>query len=238
MKSTHFQFALSELNLNVSQIESVMGYKQGESQETISDLISEVLKETEVICNIKAEYRILSGIHFNDTEKTIEINHLVFQIKKIVYGLIKKSDSIAVFLCTAGEGIGIRSKKAMKEGDLLTGYIYDVIGSEIVESAVDSMQNELEKTVISSGKKITNRYSPGYCGWDVAEQHKLFELVPSNFCGIRLTESALMDPIKSVSGIIGIGENVRFNPYTCNLCDIKTCIYRNVREKMKPKIKF
>lgn len=238
MKSTHFQFALSELNLNVSQIESVMGYKQGESQETISDLISEALKEMEAICNIKAEYRILSGIHFNDTEKTIEINHLVFQIKKIVYGLIKKSDSIAVFLCTAGEGIGIRCKKAMKAGDLLTGYIYDVIGSEIVESAADLMQNELEKTVISSGKKITNRYSPGYCGWDVAEQHKLFQLVPSNFCGIRLTESALMDPIKSVSGIIGIGENVRFNPYTCNLCDIKTCIYRNAREKMKPKIKF
>ena len=231
MESTHFQFALSELNLNVSQIESVMGYKQGESQETISDLISEVLKETGAICNIKAEYRILSDIQFNDVEKTIEINHLVFQIKKIVYGLIKKSDSIAVFLCTAGEGIGIRSKKAMKEGDLLTGYIYDVIGSEIVESAADLMQNELEKTVISSGKKITNRYSPGYCGWDVTEQHKLFELVPSNFCGIRLTESALMDPIKSVSGIIGIGENVRFNPYTCNLCDNKNCIYGNAREK-------
>ena len=237
MESTHFQFALSELNLNVSQIESVMGYKQGESQETISDLISEVLKETEAICNIKAEYRILSDIQFNDVEKTIEINHLVFQIKKIVYGLIKKSDSIAVFLCTAGEGIGIRSKKAMKEGDLLTGYIYDVIGSEIVESAADLMQNELEKTVISSGKKITNRYSPGYCGWDVAEQHKLFQLVSSNFCGIRLIESALMYPIKSVSGIIGIGENVKFNLYTCDLCKSKNCIYRNLRKKEKPKIK-
>jgi len=40
-----------------------------------------------------------------------------------------------------------------------------------------------------------------------------------------------MDPIKSVSGIIGIGENVRFNPYTCNLCDNKNCIYGNAREK-------
>ena len=238
MKSAQFQFDFPELNLNVSQIESVIGYKQGESQETISDLISEVLKESEAICNIKAEYRILPDIHFNDIEKTIEINHLVFQIKKIVYGLIKKSDSIAVFLCTAGEGIGIRSRKAMREGDLLTGYIYDVIGSEIVESATDLMQNELEKTVISSGKKITNRYSPGYCGWDVAEQHKLFQLVPGNFCGIRLTESALMDPIKSVSGIIGIGENVRFNPYTCNLCDIKNCLHRNAREKEKPEIIF
>lgn len=113
----------------------------------------------------------------------------------------------------------------------MKGYIYDVVGSEIVEAAADLMQNDLQKAMISSGRKITNRYSPGYCGWDVAEQHKLFQLVPDNFCGIRLTESALMDPVKSVSGIIGIGENVKMNPYTCRLCDLKDCIYRKNREK-------
>jgi hypothetical protein len=59
--------------------------------------------------------------------------------------------------------------------------------------------------------------------------------MPDNFCGIRLTPSALMDPVKSVSGFIGIGNDVRFNPYTCNLCDMKDCIYRKVRgaDKMK-----
>jgi hypothetical protein len=233
MENAQFHFTLSELNLNVSQIESVMGYKQGESQEPISDLISEALKESEAICNIKAEYRIFPDIRFSDTEKTIEINNLVFHIEKIVYGQLRKSDSIAVFLCTAGEGIGIRSRKAMQEGDLLTGYIYDVVGSEIVEAATDLMQNELKNAALSSGMKITNRFSPGYCGWDVAQQHKLFRLVPDNFCGISLTGSALMYPIKSVSGIIGIGKNVRFNPYTCSLCDSKNCIYRNVKTTTK-----
>ena len=84
----------------------------------------------------------------------------------------------------------------------------------IAEAASDIMQNELGKSAAISGNKITNRYSPGYCGWQVAEQHKLFQLIPDNYCGIRLTESALMDPEKSVSGIIGIGENVKINPYT------------------------
>jgi hypothetical protein len=227
MKGYYFQFALSELNLDVSRIETIIGYNRDESQAIFRDLMSEVLKESELICNIRAEFMIFQDIHLNNIEKSVEINDLVFQINKIVHGQIKKSDSIAVFLCTAGEGIGLRSKKAMKEGDLLTGYMYDVVGSVIVEAAADLMQDELEKTVISSGKKITNRYSPGYCGWDVAEQHLLFQLIPGNFCGIRLTKSALMDPIKSVSGIIGIGENVSFNPYKCNICDSKNCIYRN-----------
>jgi hypothetical protein len=119
----------------------------------------------------------------------------------------------------------------MSEGDPLTGYIYDILGSIVVDAAADMMQSELEKAVLSDGKKITNRYSPGYCGWDVSEQHKLFRLVPDNFCGIKLTESALMDPVKSISGIIGIGESVRYNPYRCSLCDMKNCAYRELNER-------
>ncbi|MCX6255717.1 MAG: methionine synthase [Bacteroidia bacterium] len=228
-----FQFDFKDLKLRVSQIENVIGYKEGENRELVTGNIEEILKESQEISNIKAQYNIFHGVKFDNDPKSVEINNIKFHIKKIVFGQIKKSDSVAIFLCTAGEEIGIRSKKAMKERDLLKDYIYDVVGSEIVEAAADLMQNELEKTMASSGKKITNRYSPGYCGWDVAEQHKLFQLVPDNFCGIKLTQSALMDPIKSVSGFIGIGENVKINPYTCSLCELKDCIYRKHRGEAK-----
>jgi len=114
----------------------------------------------------------------------------------------------------------------MKSGDLLKGYVYDVIGSEVVEAAADMMQEGLRKSMAALGKEITNRFSPGYCGWDVAEQHYLFSFFKDNFCGITLTESALMNPVKSVSGLIGIGEHVKYAPYQCHLCDDKNCIYR------------
>jgi hypothetical protein len=229
MIHNNFQIPFSELNLTVTQIERVIGYDDGQSYETIRELISKSLKEAGEFCHIKSEYTVFPDVRFIDATKSVEIDGLVFNVGKIVYGQIKKSDSIAVFLCTAGEEIGIHSRAAMKEGNLLEGYIYDVIGSEIADSAADYMQNDLESVIIAGGKKITNRYSPGYCRWDVAEQHKLFRLMPENFCGIRLTPSALMDPMKSVSGFIGIGKEVRFNPYTCNLCDMKDCIYRNIR---------
>lgn len=232
IKST-FQFNFADLKLNVSQIEQVMGYKEGESQETISELTGKLLKESELICSIKAEFRIFPLESFDDPVKSILVNSLVFNVKKIVYGQLKKAESIAVFLCTAGPEIGIRSRAAMNDGDLLTGYIYDVIGSEVVEAAVDLMQDSLQKLKAAEGKKITNRYSPGYCGWDVAEQHKLFQLMPDNYCGIKLNDSALMNPEKSVSGFIGIGEHVRYNPYTCRLCDMKDCIYRKLKDKSK-----
>lgn len=231
MGTSTFQLNFNDLNLSVTQIENVIGYNEGDDRKFVNDLIEELLMEAGEICSIKAQYSIFENIKFENTDKSIEINNIRFQINNIVFSQIKKSDSAVIFLCTAGAEIGIRSRKAMHERDLLRGYIFDVIGSEIVEAAADIMQNELEKAVVASGKKITNRYSPGYCGWDVAEQHKLFRLMPDNYCGIRLTESALMDPVKSVSGIIGIGETVRLNPYTCQICDMNDCIYRKAKER-------
>jgi hypothetical protein len=231
MINRQFIFDFKDLNLTVPQIENVIGFNEGDDREFVINLIDELLTEAASISEIKAQYSVFQYVIFNNDNKTIEIENVVFDVKKIVFTQVKKSDFVAVFLCTAGEEIGDRSRKAMAERDLLRGYIYDVIGSEVAEAAADLMQSDLEKAANAEGLKITNRYSPGYCDWYVAEQHKLFSLLPDNFCGIRLTESALMDPVKSVSGIIGIGENVRFNPYTCGMCDMKDCIYRKIKDK-------
>jgi cobalamin-dependent methionine synthase I len=142
-------------------------------------------------------------------------------------GQLRKSDSVAVFLCTAGPEIGDHARQLINEKDFLKGYIFDIAGSEIVEAAADKMQEALRINLLAENIMITNRYSPGYCGWHVSEQHKLFTLVPGNYCNISLTDSSLMQPIKSVSGFIGLGGKVRFSPYTCNLCDMQNCIYRN-----------
>ncbi|MGD0753789.1 MAG: vitamin B12 dependent-methionine synthase activation domain-containing protein [Bacteroidales bacterium] len=233
MINSTYHFDFKDLKLSSSQIETVLGYKVGEDRELVTSLIEEILAESRDISRIKTQFTIFNDVQFDDDSKSVEIDKIKFQIKKIVFGQVKKSDSIAVFLCTAGEEIEIRSRRAMKERDFLKGYIYDVIGSEIVEAAADLMQAELEKSMLDSGEKITNRYSPGYCGWDVEEQHKLFKLMPENYCGIKLTPSALMDPVKSISGIIGIGKNVKNNPYICRLCNQNDCVYRSIREKKR-----
>lgn len=231
MKDRQFRFTFRDLGLSIEVIEDVIGFNEGDDREFVRSMIDELLEESEKIADVKAEYRVFHDISFHDIQKAISIGTIEFETKKIVYGQLKKSDCLALFICTAGKEVGIRSRAAMQERNFLRGYIFDVIGSEIVEAAADLMQNELEKAAALEGLKMTNRYSPGYCGWDVVEQHKLFSFFPDNYCGITLSESALMNPEKSVSGFIGLGENVRKNEYTCRLCDMKTCIYRRVREK-------
>jgi cobalamin-dependent methionine synthase I len=230
MENKTYKFDFHDLHLKRSEIETVLGYKEDDDRLIVSDIIDELLNEAKNITDIKAQYSIFNNLKFQTESKTVSINKINFGVEKIVYNQLKKSESIAVFLCTAGPEIGIRSRYLMLEKDFLKGYIYDIIGSEIAEAAADLMQSDMEKNMREAGYKITNRYSPGYCGWNVADQHKLFQLIPENFCGINLTDSALMDPVKSISGFIGIGKDVKNNPYTCRMCSQDDCIYRRVRE--------
>jgi hypothetical protein len=230
MENKTYKFGFSDLHLKRSEIETVLGYKDGDDREIVSDLIDELLLEAQKITDIKAQYTLFNNVNFLPETRSVGINGSCFSVDKIVFGQIRKSEAIAVFLCTAGAEIGIRSRTLMQEKDFLKGYIYDIIGSEIVEAAADLMQADLEDRMSAQGYKITNRYSPGYCGWDVAEQHRLFQLIPDNYCEIHLTGSALMDPVKSISGFIGIGKNVKNNPYTCRICNQDDCVYRRVRE--------
>ena len=49
-------------------------------------------------------------------------------------------------------------------------------------------------------------YSPGYCGWHVSGQRKLFERLRPEEIGITLNASFLMSPLKSVSGALVCAE--------------------------------
>lgn len=231
MNRYSFKFEFRELKLDPSRIGQLLDYEKGGDKEIVSELIEEVLAEAERSCNIKAEFALYSEIGFDRDTGAMIVGNIEFFPGKIISAQLRKAESVALFACTAGHLIGEKARQLLNEKDYLKGYVYDIAGSEIVEAAADLMQEKLREIMETGGLLITNRYSPGYCGWNVEEQHKLFSLIPDNFCGITLTESALMVPIKSVSGVIGIGPDVRYNPYTCSICDVKDCIYRRIRQK-------
>ncbi len=222
-----YKFSFEELSVSSSQLEKVMGYDPGSIPEPFNDIISKVFIRANSFDAINGGIIIFENISFETINKTLKINNVLFDIKNTVYQQLKKSQQIAVYVCTAGLEIGEWSRELMADGDLMKGYVADVMGSIIVETTMDKMQKLFENVVNEAGFKITNRYSPGNCRWKFEDQHKLFSIIPNNFCGITLSDNALMNPIKSVSGVIGIGKQVKFNPYTCELCDLKTCLYRN-----------
>ncbi len=223
----------SHLNIERQEIELSLGYLENKIPKHFSDLIDEIILKLPHLCDIKAGYRITRVTKPEDRYDGLVIENKFFALDKIVTGQIKKAEEAALFVCTIGTGMENLSKKFLAEGDPAMGYLVDAVASSAVESATNALHDFIGYEMEKHGLKITNRYSPGYCNWSVSEQHLLFSLLPPKFCGVTLNESALMNPIKSVSGIIGIGAAVKRKEYICDRCGVKDCTYRAKRDARK-----
>ncbi len=160
------------------------------------------------------------------SRESLDFGETSFNVGRIIAGKLKKASSVAIFAVTAGPGPESLARELMKQGSYLEGYLADLIGTAIVESAADQIHRRIKSEAAARQMRVTNRYSPGYCSWNVNEQQKLFQLLPPGPCGIELGESSLMTPIKSVSGIIGIGQGVTFSDNSCEACPMPDCMFR------------
>jgi len=228
-----FQFSFDELNINPEDLSEFLGFTDGVVPEPFPEIIQEALKDAPQFCEIKGGYKIFDSIEVNLKEDTFRIGNQTFLPSKIVTTHLKNSTYAAIFICTAGSEITNQAKELTNNGDTLLAYIFDVIGSVAVEKATDRIQNSLKNELQKSEHNISDRYSPGYCEWDVAEQQKLFRLMPHNFCGVALSKSSLMNPVKSLSGIIGIGTEMEQKGYQCHWCTDKNCMYGKIKKQKK-----
>ena len=145
-----------------------------------------------------------------------------------IEGYMKGADCLALFTCTAGEIFTDLIGRYNAKGDYLEAFVADAIGSLTVEKAMDKIQAQLALEMQNEGMQTSNRYSPGYCDWPVSGQRELFDQMGKLPIAISLTESCLMLPIKSVSGIIGVGAHIRKRPYACRICKNQNCSYRKL----------
>ncbi|MEJ2049110.1 MAG: vitamin B12 dependent-methionine synthase activation domain-containing protein [Calditrichota bacterium] len=221
-----FRVNFSQINLTKEEVMRDMFPKKQIKSEDFLPLIHDQLVLAENYVDLQCGFRILADNSISIDKGNIYGDSFIFGCGKIIAKQINQATSLAIFAATVGEKFDRITKKYFQDSNPLTGFILDTIGSLAVEKTIDWMEGQLEMTISKNGMKMTNRFSPGYCGWDVSEQQVLFSLLPANFCGIRLKESSLMIPIKSVSGIIGIGNMVKRKAYFCSLCDMEQCYRR------------
>ncbi len=226
-----FRFNFEDLQVQAEDLHELLGFDSNTIPAPFPEYINMALKRAGELCQIKGGYKIFDPIRISQSEQKLHIDSTIFNPAKIVCTQLKEASAGAIFLCTAGESISLLSKQLLAGEDPMLGYVFDVLGSITVEKATDKIQLHLNEEVKNNGLNISDRYSPGYCEWSVNEQKKLFALLPDNFCGITLSESSLMHPIKSVSGIIGIGKKLKQKGYQCQWCSDPNCIYGKIRRK-------
>jgi hypothetical protein len=137
-------------------------------------------------------------------------------------------DQVGAGICTVGAAIEQRVRRLWDERELPLAVMLDSVGSAAVESLAEYANDLLCQAAIPAGVKVTNRISPGYAGWDTAEQAALFGLCPAGPIGVSLNQACVMTPGKSISFLVGVGPEARVDHYftQCRRCWMRDCAYR------------
>lgn len=221
------EIPVEEIRMEVQEIAFLSGLEQKSIPEPYLGIIETELRIMRHYPPMRGGYRVSGRIRILPEEGFFLFESVRFNTGPRVAQYLEKSQKLALYLCTAGDSPSQRASDLLASGKIIEGYYADLIGSLLVEKAMDRMQQKLKKDMQYQSHAITNRYSPGYLTWGLEEQHKLFDFFPPAFCSISLTDSGLMTPVKSLSGVIGIGREARFHPYLCLECNSTFCLYRD-----------
>jgi hypothetical protein len=134
---------------------------------------------------------------------------------------------VAVVVCTIGDALERRVSELWEARELPLASMLDSVGSGAVESLAEHVNDLLCQQGLPD-LRVTNRISPGYADWDVAEQPRLFRLVSADAIGVGLNAACVMTPGKSISLLVGAGRQARVDHYftQCARCWMRDCTYR------------
>jgi hypothetical protein len=177
----------------------------GQVPERVDDLVREAIELYEALAEPRGLVAGISVPDFHDVYEGEGGN----AVPSPLPGIVETAEHLALFSATLGEPISRKINDLFRGNDAPLGCMLDGVASERADTASNILgrlflESLLEDREVNSGAKVLP-YSPGYCGWHVSGQRKLFAYLDPGQIGITLSASCLMSPIKSVSGVLIVG---------------------------------
>jgi hypothetical protein len=142
-----------------------------------------------------------------------------------------QAQHLLLFAVTLGKETSNRIESLFHTNDFALGCMLDAAASVAADKAATFVEQQFALSLAESGWDLQSgaalRYSPGYCGWNISGQKKLFEFLEPERIGLTLRASCLMEPLKSVSGVVLAGprDMHEFDPSypSCATCETYSC---------------
>ncbi len=216
------------MDVNKQQILTNIGYAdEYQPSARIRSLVNDYIENYHDLIASSYSYVIRDIISVEGNLVTIEdpIEGSITLKSRVIARLLESCEKAAIFALTIGNHLEDMVAYLAENGLVLQATVLDAVGSSATEKLADYVEDRIKRMANLEGLIASQRFSPGYCDWAVSQQKKVFQSLCDDTAGIRLTESLLMIPQKSVSGIIGIGlaskEIENYNP--CPTCKKRNC---------------
>lgn len=173
-----------------------------------------LVQQAQTIARPKALYKVAPVQE--RTGNTVVIQGVTFTSRVLQVNLAQ-THRVFVFVATGGVEL---DEWVQSIDDILYNYWADAIAEMALRAAIDALRSH-----------ILNRYRPGHLAvmhpgsladWPIKQQRPLFDLLdnPEAAIGVKLLNSLLMTPTKSVSGIY-FPTQESFE--SCQLCPMENC---------------
>jgi hypothetical protein len=186
------------------------------AQSGYEDCLENIIHDAEKTANPKAVYRE-SYINSRDVDSVV-IDGIKFTSRTLRTNLDRLQ---RVFPYVATCGIEIDSIK-INHDDLLEVYILDTIKEILLGYSMDYLEHYICSRYDFTKTSSMNPGSSEIFVWPIEQQKELFSLFPDihEEIGVELTESCLMIPNKSISGI-KFPTDTDF--HNCKVCEREKC---------------
>jgi hypothetical protein len=139
---------------------------------------------------------------------------------------------------SAGRACEEHARKLWEEHKPDEYFFLEIFGSAVVEHLVASLSGRICDLAERDGFRAVPHYSPGYAGWDIADQHKLFDLIRRGQTRawpepLEVLPSGMLRPKKSLLAVFGLAAQTAtpiraLQPVPCENCSFHPCQYRRV----------
>ena len=200
-----------EISVRRAEVARYLGYGTHEIPPRVVKMMEEIESNAPALLEPACVYRTMTNDEFFHS-------HYVCHISAIVACLV-----------TIGGKLEEVVTKYKLSGDLSHALILDSYGSAAAEAAADVAESMIREKIAESGLQASPRFSPGYGGWNVAEQKWVFAAVQGEKLGVRLTEGQMLVPRKSITFAMTIGDqpvDMR-DADVCEHCGMVNCRFKH-----------
>ena len=179
--------------------------------------------------------RSAGGIHLSAGK--VRMNEAVFSSDRLheQFAVTEALDAMLVAVSAGGE-CEAKARECWQDGKPDEYFFLEMYGSAVVEHLVTQAAGRICAWAEQGGMAVLPHYSPGYTGWPVSDQLKLWGILRGNNgtpfpAALEALETGMLRPKKSLLTVFGLTRHVeKVLPGTklvpCENCSLSNCQYR------------
>ena len=221
-----------KLRIDEEEVLRYQGYhrnKAGKTDEMILETTRKEIEQGYCLFEPKGIYSKLMIRNISSEGRINLENGLYLETNNSMINLLRGTSYLAFGLSTIGKNLEEKVAELFAKNEYPKAMALDAVGTVASKFLSNYIQSVICQEAREQNFQTTKYFSPGSSDWNISQQKNIFQIIPADKIGVKLTESYMMVPKKSLSWVIGIGKEIIITSKgddSCKICLAENCQFR------------